>query len=684
MSIKFYKIWNLLALILINALLANAQPGTTPANEKKPKETREALKTNPIAKGKSKQNIELIWNAPDPLESGKTVFASNEEQYEIKLTALANTKLKAQDFKIYINNKSLDGSKFEEGDLKVAKKARRGRYSHRYTGKLLLEKGINRIEIEVIAEDGTVKTYPIEIHYNPKRVNLHILAIGPEHANLQYTGKDAQDFAQAFNNQQDRLFKKVFIYQHAKAENTDQTSIKKAFYNLKHLYETEIEEKISDNDLLIIFISSHGQKDGRRFKIQTSGYNSFYADFHTIDYERDIIQYLKNINCKKLMFIDACHSGAAYADVGSKDIKDEDMARALHTLLESDPGLTTITSCQKHEKSYEDVAWRNGAFTEAILAAFANKQFKGLRPDADNDKIIELGELKDYIQAYVPFLVETQKPSAGTQVPHMTASQLPMNLPIYALDTYNHKNFEITSQRPAKSISSQVYNTPYEAENTRPPTTDNPDKYRHSSGMMDSDGDGISDELDHCPNHKGLPKNDGCPEARPIAKGPVSGTFKDRRDGQTYTWIRLKDGKKWMSQNLNYEVKKDSWCYNNKGKNCKTYGRLYTWNAAQRACPPGWRLPNNHDWDILKNYYGGEKAAYQALLAGGSSNFSAQLSGIRTSDNTFCCLGDFGNYWTKESSVSRASYADFNSHFNALNQETHDKNTGLSCRCVEE
>ena len=70
--------------------------------------------------------------------------------------------------------------------------------------------------------------------------------------------------------------------------------------------------------------------------------------------------------------------------------------------------------------------------------------------------------------------------------------------------------------------------------------------------------------------------------------------------------------------------------------NCRRYGRLYTWTSAQAACRAlgnGWRLPTNEDWRQLANQYGGlrqesadlGKAAYTALLTGGTSGFDAVL-----------------------------------------------------------
>ncbi|WP_173475587.1 FISUMP domain-containing protein [Fibrobacter succinogenes] len=43
----------------------------------------------------------------------------------------------------------------------------------------------------------------------------------------------------------------------------------------------------------------------------------------------------------------------------------------------------------------------------------------------------------------------------------------------------------------------------------------------------------------------------------------------------------------WMARNLNRDIG-GSFCYDNDSLNCEKYGRLYTWKAAQNACPEGW------------------------------------------------------------------------------------------------
>ena len=120
----------------------------------------------------------------------------------------------------------------------------------------------------------------------------------------------------------------------------------------------------------------------------------------------------------------------------------------------------------------------------------------------------------------------------------------------------------------------------------------------------------------------------------PDTRAGETGTMQDNA-GQSYTWKRMKDGKKWMTQNLNFDVGKGSLHYNKEPKNGAQYGRLYTWEAARKACPSGWRLPSDQEWRNMAKYYGGAendasdggKAAYKALMEGGSSGFSARLGG---------------------------------------------------------
>jgi len=170
------------------------------------------------------------------------------------------------------------------------------------------------------------------------------------------------------------------------------------------------------------------------------------------------------------------------------------------------------------------------------------------------------------------------------------------------------------------------------------------------------------------------------------------GTLRDTRDGQSYKTVKLKDGKVWMAENLNFYIN-DSWCYDGKKSNCDKYGRLYTWEAAKKACPRGWHLPSDKEWKAMANYYGGYdggpvkagKAPYIALMSGGNSGFDALLGGRRYPDEKLYGLGSYGCFWTStEFKLSRSwsfRFKDSDQNFLRINTP---KDWAYSCRCVQD
>jgi len=159
------------------------------------------------------------------------------------------------------------------------------------------------------------------------------------------------------------------------------------------------------------------------------------------------------------------------------------------------------------------------------------------------------------------------------------------------------------------------------------------------------------------------------------------------------------NGLTWTTQNLNYPIPGESWCYEDDSANCEKYGRLYSWEGAKKACAalgPGWRLPTDGEWESLANAFGGyydfEKSedvgdpmkAYKALMEGGNSGFSARLGGWRNSYGGFDGLGGYGYYWSATESGSDYAWSyGFYRDSGELGRYYDLKSNGRSCRCVQ-
>jgi uncharacterized protein (TIGR02145 family) len=159
---------------------------------------------------------------------------------------------------------------------------------------------------------------------------------------------------------------------------------------------------------------------------------------------------------------------------------------------------------------------------------------------------------------------------------------------------------------------------------------------------------------------------------------------------------RLADGKEWTTANLSVDTP-SSYCYGDSEQNCRRYGRLYTWESAQRGCQSlgeRWRLPTDDDWRQMAKHHGGVgndspdkgKAAYTALLSGGTSGFNAVLGGNRSIDAKYDRLEAHGFYWTaSENDPITAPFYNFGKGSQALyRQPQGQKQMAISVRCVRE
>ena len=160
--------------------------------------------------------------------------------------------------------------------------------------------------------------------------------------------------------------------------------------------------------------------------------------------------------------------------------------------------------------------------------------------------------------------------------------------------------------------------------------------------------------------------------------------------------MRMPDGKRWTTANLNVEID-PSYCYENAGENCRRYGRLYTRESARRGCRllgDEWRLPTDAEWRQLAKHYGGTsadsadggKGAYQQLLTENTSGFNAVLGGNRSPDGQYARVEAHGFYWTaSENDAASAPFYNFGKGGLALHRQPGgEKQMAISVRCVTE
>ena len=129
------------------------------------------------------------------------------------------------------------------------------------------------------------------------------------------------------------------------------------------------------------------------------------------------------------------------------------------------------------------------------------------------------------------------------------------------------------------------------------------------------------------------------------------GSFTDPRDGKKYRTVRI-GNLTWMAKNLNYATPSGSFCYDDDLSNCAKYGRLYDWKTAMKACPAGWRLPGNAEWNDLVKAAGGNvagkklKARSPAWNGTDDFGFSALPGGGRFTGGNFDDAGSIGHWWS--------------------------------------
>jgi hypothetical protein len=274
-----------------------------------------------------------------------------------------------------------------------------------FTIPLCLDAGSNRIQVFAVNSTGntdnlgaegrkTVYTYNTS-EENAREQDLWIMAVGansylsgPEF-NLKFSANNASGIVKLFAAQNKKRYNNIHTMLITENEETKPTrndillSFNKFFQNAK------------PNDVLILFLSGHGEDD------KTRGYCFLPEDTQFTPGGRpdlsnaislEDFDSLLDMPGRKFLFIDSCYSGGA--DNGK-------LAQRL-----KNPSTAIFTSSQRTERSREgSAAIGYGIFTESLIA--------GLRGKAAVNNEIKLNALTQYVNTGVFAL------SSGEQNPYI-------------------------------------------------------------------------------------------------------------------------------------------------------------------------------------------------------------------------------------------------------------------------
>lgn len=167
-----------------------------------------------------------------------------------------------------------------------------------------------------------------------------------------------------------------------------------------------------------------------------------------------------------------------------------------------------------------------------------------------------------------------------------------------------------------------------------------------------------------------------------------TGTITDSRDNKKYKTVKIGE-QTWMAENLNFDTEK-SYCPED---NCESNSRLYTWDAAKEACPDGYYLPSDADWNKLFETIGGASGAAGILKAADKwpgyiknsdiYGFSIVPSGFRNNDQ-IKKTDHFAFFWSSsEQDKEQASHWFITDYSSRFFHSKNNKDVAYSVRCIK-
>ena len=157
-----------------------------------------------------------------------------------------------------------------------------------------------------------------------------------------------------------------------------------------------------------------------------------------------------------------------------------------------------------------------------------------------------------------------------------------------------------------------------------------------------------------------------------------SGQITDTRDNAVYKTIEI-NHQQWITQPIHWQCDQSYCCFDSVPF-CSDYGRLYSWKAAQKACPVGYRLPKANDFRNLTGIFNGKEGFTAAIKQG----WQIKAAGHKTSFGVYYDFGFYAHFWTSDAKELNATAFEINFLSYRTYFSDFGKDVSLSVICIKD
>lgn len=367
-----------------------------------------------------------------------------------------------------------------------------------------------------------------------QKPELFLLSVGVEQyqdtsLNLNFCADDATDLATALQMQTD-------LYDVIEAKVLVNAQATRAAVRAEL---DAYKKKVTPNDLFVFIFSGHGIEDA----LAPFDYNNTDPIGSSLNKE-DLRQKLNALGCNYLVLLDACHSGSFTKQVLGKGLLNpSDDARVVEqasrklaeALADTDKNAIVVSSTASDQMSFECERCAHGYFAQAVLDCIAGNSItdpltgRVISPQADLNGFLGMLGFESYLAEAVRIKTNDQETPQKVRVYRSSGGDFPI-LRLTAIQSVAHQKMDrdddgipdiddVCPDDYSPTTANGCPGSPVEmpdadSDGVFDINDDCPFAYGPFTtfGCPDTDGDGIRDSDDVCPDQVGQ-YFDGCPDS---------------------------------------------------------------------------------------------------------------------------------------------------------------------------